>query len=413
MVVYSTIPTPPKFTKPSGSTNTMVRRRPSGAAPASSAAAAPTKPDEPAATAAPRPPPTSLCEPITHLGVRWFQRLFLVALAYDSWCVASRGEMADFFGAPGRINFVYPAAPWVRPLPAHLMELLPHAIGGAALLSLAMPRLGLAALTGLQGFLFLCEAARYVNHFYLYLLLSLLLLLAALDTPASSGADCRAWHLLLLRLQLCAVYFFGGLVKCSRQFLLEGEPLRAYLRSAVAAGRPLQPLQAPPCGPRPSALPFTTPPLLCFHHHRTSATITALTARLHPPLAGPARLGGGGGGGGAAGGAVRLAGAPRPLAPHMAVGGDGGGRRLPRGQLSPLLHHPLVPLRLHRRLCSLPPRLARSAAAAAAAAAAKTRRAAAAAAAAGPRAPRVQCVRGGGVGGGAAAAAAAALCAQR
>ena len=91
----------------------------------------------------PPPPALSLCAPIAHPGLRWFRRLFLLALAYDSWCVASRGEMADFFGAPNRLNFVYPALPWVRPLEAHLMERLPHAIGASALLSLVMPRCGL------------------------------------------------------------------------------------------------------------------------------------------------------------------------------------------------------------------------------------------------------------------------------
>ena len=156
-------------------------------------------------------PPTNspahgLCEPISHRGLRWFRTLFLLALVYDSWCMATRGEMADFFGRPAGLNFVYPAAPWVRPLPAPLMEWMPHAIGGAALVALVFPCCGLAAATGLQAYLFLCDAARYVNHHYLYILLSALLLLAAVDTPR--GAECRLWHLQLLRLQLCVVYFF-------------------------------------------------------------------------------------------------------------------------------------------------------------------------------------------------------------
>ena len=178
---------------------------------------------------------------MSHRGLRWFRTLFLLALVYDSWCMATRGEMADSFGRPDGLNFVYPVAPWVRPLPAPLMEWMPHAIGGAALVALVFPCCGLAAVTGLQAYLFLCDAARYVNHHYLYILLSALLLLAAVDTPR--GAECRLWHLQLLRLQLCVVYFFGGVVKCSREFLLEGEPLRIYLRAAVAAGRPLHPLQ--------------------------------------------------------------------------------------------------------------------------------------------------------------------------
>ena len=186
------------------------------------------------------PPAHGLCEPLSHRGLRWFRALFLLALVYDSWCVATRGEMADFFGRPGAgLNFVYPAAPWVRPLSAPLMERMPHAIGAAALAALAFPRCGLAAVTGLQTFLFLCDAARYVNHLYLYVLLSALLLLAAVDTPR--GAECRRWHLQLLRLQLCAVYVFGGLVKCSREFLIEGEPLLTPSVAPILMLIPIQP----------------------------------------------------------------------------------------------------------------------------------------------------------------------------
>ena len=37
-----------------------------------------------------------------------------------------------------------------------------------------------------QSYLFLCDAARYVNHLYLYVLLSTLLLVAAADAPRGS-----------------------------------------------------------------------------------------------------------------------------------------------------------------------------------------------------------------------------------
>ena len=140
-------------------------------------------------------PPTNspahgLCEPISHRGLRWFRTLFLLALVYDSWCMATRGEMADFFGRPAGLNFVYPAAPWVRPLPAPLMEWMPHAIGGAALVALVFPCCGLAAATGLQAYLFLCDAARYVNHHYLYILLSALLLLTPPGASAQQQTVC-------------------------------------------------------------------------------------------------------------------------------------------------------------------------------------------------------------------------------
>ena len=172
-----------------------------------------------------------LLSPIRSDGLRWFRRVLAAALVYDAVQTARRGEMEDFFAA-GRLNFVYEIAPWVRPLSAPAMARLPFAIGASAIVAeFGAPRCGWLACTVAQAYLFMCEAARYVNHFYFYLLLSALFAVTTLDTPR--GADCRRWHLLLVRLQLSCVLFFGGLTKCSHEFLVRGEPLRTYLRAAA------------------------------------------------------------------------------------------------------------------------------------------------------------------------------------
>ena len=113
---------------------------------------------------------------------------------------------------------------------------LPHVIGGAAILfgTGLLPVVGLLAFAVAYTFLFLAEATRYVNHFYLYSMLGWLLLGAALSSPSRLGFGCRRYQLYALRLQISFVYFFGGLVKLQREFLVELEPLRSYVRAAAA-----------------------------------------------------------------------------------------------------------------------------------------------------------------------------------
>lgn len=178
--------------------------------------------------------PDMLCL-VQSAGLRWFRRALALAITHDAVQMAWRREMRDFFGEPGRLNFVYPAAPWARPLSGEVMEQVPLILGASAVAAAFFPRYGWLACTCVQLFLFLCEAARYVNHYYLYLMLSALLAVVSLDTPNAYPADCRRWHLLLLRLQISIVYFFGGLVKLNAEFLVRGEPLRSYMHAAARA----------------------------------------------------------------------------------------------------------------------------------------------------------------------------------
>ena len=180
-----------------------------------------------------------LLEPVNPTYLIWFRRVFALAVIADNLMMAQREEMSDYFGPAGRLHFAHE---WPLPHPpamsAGTMECLPYALIGAAVAfgSGLLPCTGLAAYTVGWSYLNLVDAARYVNHFYLYSLIGALLLLAALDTHV------RRIHLLLLRTQWSMAYFFAGCAKCSSEFLVRREPLRSYLRMAVAAGAPLHPL---------------------------------------------------------------------------------------------------------------------------------------------------------------------------
>jgi len=83
-------------------------------------------------------------------------------------------------------------------------------------------------------YVFLLDEARYLNHFYLICLLAFILAVvpahAAWSVDASRGRApaARRWAVWLVRFQVGAPYFFGGLAKANADWL-NGEPLRSWL----------------------------------------------------------------------------------------------------------------------------------------------------------------------------------------
>lgn len=185
-----------------------------------------------------------LLQRVECVGVHAFRRIFAGAIAYDSMEFSRRGEFEDYFDDATRLHarFGWPL-PHVVPQPYRLMRFVPHLLVGSAVCIGLTPRtwvcargIGAFAFVAVWGHLFLCDASRYVNHYYLYLLVGALLLAFTIS------AQRRAW-LLVLRVQFSAVYLFAGLAKCNAEWLVRGEPLRTYLTMATAHGRVLSPLR--------------------------------------------------------------------------------------------------------------------------------------------------------------------------
>ena len=223
------------------------RARAPTAAPTAAATAAtvsPSSSSSSAAHAAPQRPLASyLLQPVRAIGLCWFRRAFALAIVYDSVRLAQRGELEDYFAPAGRMHFTYG---WPLPTPPRLAT--EHIVRFPWIICLSaagfgagiLPRLCLATFIVAYWWLFLSDAVRYVNHYYLYALHGILLLVAA--RRGSDGAACRRVDLLALRAQWTIVYFYAGLAKCNAEFVLRGEPLRTYFAMAVAEGRPLRPL---------------------------------------------------------------------------------------------------------------------------------------------------------------------------
>jgi len=86
-------------------------------------------------------------------------------------------------------------------------------------------------------YVFLLEQSDYLNHNYLLILISFLMIflpanrelsIDAWRKPKIKSDDAPAWSLWILRFQLGVVYFYGGIAKLNWDWL-NGEPLRIWL----------------------------------------------------------------------------------------------------------------------------------------------------------------------------------------
>ncbi len=156
----------------------------------------------------------------------------------------ARGWIRELYVLP-RFHFTYDGFGWVRPLPEWGLWLVFVAL---AALSLAIAlgfayRLSMGAFCLLFTYVELLDKTTYLNHYYFISVLSLLLLFlplngrASLDTRlgwATPRATVPAWMVWIVRLQLGFVYFYAGLAKLNRDWLLDAQPLRIWLHARTA-----------------------------------------------------------------------------------------------------------------------------------------------------------------------------------
>ncbi len=160
------------------------------------------------------------------------------------------GWFDRFFIEPS-FHFKYWGLGWVGVLPAPLLHALFWALAALGLAIAAGLRFRLAAALFVLGFSYLqvIDVATYLNHYYLAVLLGLLLAVspagsvAALRAPWASGADgstarapratVAAGWLFLMRFQVGVVYVFAGFAKSHADWLLHGQPLGIWLSSRL------------------------------------------------------------------------------------------------------------------------------------------------------------------------------------
>ena len=163
--------------------------------------------------------------PVDPASLAAFRVLFGLALFAGIVRFVASGWIEILFGRP-MFFFKYPGFGW---LATPSVSALYVVYGTLAVLALAIAagwRLRLVALLFAIGFAYveLLDVTNYLNHYYLVVLL--VLLLAAVPTQ---GAALPAWVLWLFRFQVAVVYVHAGFAKAGSDWLLHAQPLGIWL----------------------------------------------------------------------------------------------------------------------------------------------------------------------------------------
>lgn len=183
-----------------------------------------------------------LFEPVDIASLVFFRVVFGAVMLWEVWRYFSNDWIARYYIEP-EFHFTFYGFGWVQPWPGDWMYVHFLALGVLAAMIVVGLAYRVAAALFFLGFtyVFLLEQARYLNHFYLIVLLSLLLVflpanralsLDALLRPRLRADAVPAWTLFLLRAQIGLVFVFAGIAKLNGDWL-RGEPLRTWLAEST------------------------------------------------------------------------------------------------------------------------------------------------------------------------------------
>jgi vitamin K-dependent gamma-carboxylase len=176
--------------------------------------------------------------PIETAPLALFRILFGALMLVEVYRFLDHGWVQRYFIEP-EFYFHYPGLSWLSPLPGDGMLWLFYVLGVLAFMVMVglFYRVSIVLFTLGFSYQFLIDETQYLNHFYLLMLVALLL--CVIPAHANLSLDSRiwpslrkqfapAWTLWVLRLQVGIPYFYGGLAKLNQDWLL-GEPMRMWL----------------------------------------------------------------------------------------------------------------------------------------------------------------------------------------
>lgn len=149
-----------------------------------------------------------------------------------------RIDFVNVFLINPKVQLYYEFIPFLKPLPKAMMDVLIVGLLIASILITIGKYYRKAMIFFCIGFtyIFLLDKAYYNNHLYLVCLLSFLFIFIPADhklslTKKESGQvnPVRHWHLLILKIQLVLVYFFGGIAKLNSDWLVSKQPTLTIL----------------------------------------------------------------------------------------------------------------------------------------------------------------------------------------
>jgi hypothetical protein len=164
--------------------------------------------------------------------------MFGVILVWEVRRYFTYGWIDKYWVEPA-FHFRYYGFSWVHPLPSPWMHVLMAALGVLALMIAVGFLYRAATLLFFVGFsyTFLLEQTRYLNHFYLVILVSGILIFIPAHRTFSLDAWLRpkircertpAWSMWVMRAQIGIPYFYGGIAKLHKNWL-RGAPARVFM----------------------------------------------------------------------------------------------------------------------------------------------------------------------------------------
>lgn len=172
-------------------------------------------------------------------GLNIYRIGFGIVMIWEAWRFLYFDKVFSHWVQPTFL-FKYPLFYWVQPLPEEWMYVHVVAIGVLGLLITLGLFYRVAMLLMFIGFsyIFLLDATRYLNHFYLICIISFLMIFTPLHRGWSLDAlwfnkslrpqTVPNWAVWLLRFQIGVPYFFGGIAKINPDWL-QGQPMHMWL----------------------------------------------------------------------------------------------------------------------------------------------------------------------------------------
>ena len=181
---------------------------------------------------------TRLFDPIDSASLVVFRIVFGLIMLIEVFRYWLSGWIERYYQTP-EFLFKYYGFGWVQPWPGDGMYWHFAVLGVLAVMIAAGALYRIATVLFFIGFsyIFLLDQARYLNHFYMVMLISLLMCLIPAHRNFSVDAwlwprwrqrTVPAWTVWSLRLQLEIIYLYAGLVKINSDWL-HGEPLSMWL----------------------------------------------------------------------------------------------------------------------------------------------------------------------------------------
>ena len=181
---------------------------------------------------------SKLLEPVDIASIVFFRFSFSICILWEAWHFFKDNRIKFYYVDPSFL-FSYYGFSWVKPwsediLYFHflLMAVLAIFIGIGFLYRISCILLFLS-LT----YIFLLDATTYLNHFYLIILVSFLMIFVpsnkSLSVDSYRNPDIKSdfipsVYLWILRFQIGIAYFYGGIAKLNTDWL-NGQPMRVFL----------------------------------------------------------------------------------------------------------------------------------------------------------------------------------------